>query len=87
MPVVKHTVSIPATEDNKPNPSGTLQFPDQPGPSPDNMLECSYPCIVEGHNSHVIHLLFCADQGISLGDNDPAVFGPDDTLNYDPPFS
>lgn len=88
MPVVNHAVTMPSLN-NAPNPSGTLQFPEQQGPSLENLLQLSPSCTIAGHNSHAIKLLFCAEQGFSLGDNDPAVFGPDDTVsfNYDPPLT
>lgn len=83
---INHAVTIPSAN-NAPNPSGTLQFPDQPGPSPDNLLQCSYSCAAEEHD-HAINLLWNPEQGFSLGDNDPNVFAPDDTVNftYNPPI-
>lgn len=86
MPVTQHSIIVPSAN-NAPNPSGTLQFPEQPGPSPDNLLQCSYPCTVDGHESHLIHLFFCHEQGFSLGAM-PSYFKPDDTVSftYDPPL-
>ncbi len=81
-----HAVTIPSAN-NAPNPSGTLQFPDQSGPSPDNLLQCSYPCTVTGHTDTVA-LLWCPDQGFSLPDseaNDPN-FGSV-AFTYDPPLT
>jgi hypothetical protein len=47
-----HAVTIPSAN-NKPDPTGTLTNSGQPGPSPINLLQCSYPCTVQGHSDTV----------------------------------
>lgn len=82
---IDHAVTIPSSN-NAPNPSGTLQFPDQPGPSPDNMLQCSYPCTIGGCMD-TIELLWDG-QYFSLPHrkaNDPDVGAIE--ISYDPPIN
>lgn len=85
MPATNYAVTIPSLN-NAPNPSGTLQFPDQPGPNPDNLLVCTYTDTISG--TAQVQLLWCPDQGFSLPDseaNDPN-FGSV-SFTYDPPLT
>lgn len=81
---INHAVTIPSAN-NAPNPSGTLTYPGQPGPSPDNLLQCSYPCTVVGCGLNIA--LLWDGQYFSLPDseaNDPN-FGTV-SFTYDPPL-
>lgn len=68
--VINHAVTIPSAN-NAPSPSGTLADNTQPV-SPDNLMTCNYPCVIQGHSDTVI--LLWDGQSFSLPDseaNDP----------------
>lgn len=80
-----YAITIPSLN-NQPNPSGTLQFPDQPGPNPDNLLQCTYTDTISG--TAIVLLFWCPEQGFSLTDaesNDPN-FGQV-AFHYNPPLT
>lgn len=81
---INHAVTI-ASENNAPNPTGTLIDPNQPGPSADNMLQCAYACTVEGHTD-TVRLLW---DGISFSLPDDEANDPNFgtvTFTYNPPL-
>ena len=83
-----HAVLIPSAN-NVPNPSGTLQHPDQPGNTQQNPLLCAYPCTVAEH-ADTVNLLYVDPLTITTSNYDSSLpgggFSLTDAENNDPNF-
>ena len=85
MPNLPHSVTIP-TEDNKPAPVGELTYPEEEGPSPENPLNCEYPCTVPGHVDVVLLIWDGTAFTLPFSESNDPNYGQID-FTYDPPLT